>query len=479
MNFKLKNKISITKFLNESSGKLLSPLTKQNYYITKVVTDTRTYKGKGGIFFAIKGKNFDGHNFINQIIDKIDFVVISDPNFVIENKKQKFIIVKDTILALDTLAALYKNSFTKVKTIAVVGSNGKTTTKELIKFVLSKKYNVTSTYENQNNLIGAAYTLFSINSKTEYCVLELCISMPGEMDILGKTTRPDCVVMTNIGKEHLEFLKTTEIVFQEEKKIINYLNPTGLLVLNKDDVYLKTIHWNENKRCYGIYNTTNNLDVYTEDIKFHPTYTEITVVVRDLLGLKFKLPVIKTKLTGIYNVYNILACITCVYFFCIEDLNFISQTINEFEPVSMRGSRFELNGNIIIDESYNANPDSMQITISEFFKIFKDQQKVLVLGDMLELGEHTVGEHLKLKNYIDFDRINFLYLIGENMKVLYDSLPQKYKKITKHYSDTISLFNDLKNLVLTNKGLYILFKSSHKIGLSEVVKNLQKVVQQL
>jgi UDP-N-acetylmuramoyl-tripeptide--D-alanyl-D-alanine ligase len=478
MNFKLKNKILITKFLDESSAELLSPLNKQNYYITKVVTDTRTYEGKGGLFFAIKGRNFDGHNFINQIIDKIDFVVISDKNFIIENKKQKFIVVKDTTLALDNLSALYKNSFPNIKTIAVVGSNGKTTTKELIKSVLSKKYNVVATYQNQNNLIGTAYTLFSITNKTDYCVLELGISLQGEMDVLGKTTQPDCVVMTNIGREHLEFLKTTEIVFREEKKIINYVKQNGLLVLNKDDTYLKTIHWNENKRCYGIYNTTNNLDVYTEDIKFYPTFTEITVVVRDLLGLKFKLPVIKTKLTGVYNVYNILACITCIYFFCIEDLNFISESINEFEPVSMRGTRFELNGNIIIDESYNANPDSMQITISEFLKIFKDEQKVLVLGDMLELGEHTIEEHLKLKNYIDFDRIHLLYLIGNNMKFLYDSLPSKWKKITKHYTDTTSLLNDLKNLVLTNKGLYILFKSSHMVGLSEIVKNLQKVVQQ-
>jgi len=477
MNFKLKNKIPISKFLEITSANILSPL-KQNYYISKVVTDTRTYKGKGGIFFAIKGKKFDGHNFINQIIDKIDFVVISDPNFIIEEKKQKFIIVKDTVLALDNLAQLYKNSFPNVKTITVVGSNGKTTTKELIKFVLSKKYNVVSTYQNQNNLIGTAYTLFSISSKTEYCIVELGISLPGEMDILGKTVQPDCVVMTNIGREHLEFLKTIENVFQEEKKIINYLKENGILILNKDDVYLKTIHWIGNKKCYGIHNFANNLDVYTEDIKFYPSHTEIKVVLHDILGLKFKLPTIKTKLMGIYNVYNILACITCTYFFCIEDLNFICESINEFEPIVMRGTRFELNGNIIIDESYNANPDSMQITITEFLKIFKDEQKILVLGDMLELGEHSVGEHLKLKNYIDFDRIHSLYLIGENMKLLYDSLPQRYKEITKHYFDKNSLLNDLKNLVLTNKGLYILFKSSHAVGLSEVVENLKKLSQQ-
>jgi UDP-N-acetylmuramoyl-tripeptide--D-alanyl-D-alanine ligase len=478
MNFKLKNKIQLSKFLEASSAKLLSQqINKTNYFITKVVTDTRAYKGKGGIFFAIKGKSFDGHNFINQIVDKIDFVVISDKNSVIEEKKHKFIIVEDTTIALDNLASLYKNSFPNLKTIVVVGSNGKTTTKELIKFILSKKHNVVSTYQNQNNLIGTAYTLFSITHKTEFCILELGISLPGEMDILGKTTKPDCVVMTNIGKEHLEFFKTIENVFQEEKKIIDYINQNGILVLNKDDIYLKTIIWSGNKKSYGIYNTANNFDVFAEDIKFYPSYTEAVIIVRDFFGLKFKFP-IKTKLTGIHNVYNILACVTCVYFLCIEDLNFISKSIYEFEPVQMRGTRFELNGNIIIDESYNANPDSMQITISEFLKIFEDEQKVLVLGDMLELGEHTIEEHLKLKNYINFDRIHLLYLIGNNMKFLYDSLPSKWKKITKHYTDTTSLLNDLKNLVLTNKGLYILFKSSHMVGLSEIVKNLQKVVQQ-
>lgn len=107
------------------------------------------------------------------------------------------------------------------------------------------------------------------------------------------------------------------------------------------------------------------------------------------------------------------------------------------------------------------------------------KKKVLVLGDMLELGEHSIEEHLKLKNYIDFDRIYLLYLIGNNMKFLYESLPPMYKKITKYYNEKTSLLEDLKNLVLTNKGLYILFKSSHAVGLSEVVKDLQKVVQQI
>jgi len=478
MNFELKNKIPINKFIEETSAETFSPI-KLNYFIKKVITDTRTYKGRGGIFFAIKGKNFDGHNFINQIIDKIDFVVISDKNFVIEDKKHKFIIVKDTTLAFDTLAALYKKTFPELQTIAVVGSNGKTTTKELISFVLSKKYNIVSTYQNQNNLIGTAYTLFSLSHKTKFCVLELGISLPGEMDILGKTVQPNCVVMTNIGKEHLEFFKNLENVFQEEKKILNYLHQNGILVLNKDDIYLKTIQWTGDKKCYGIHNIANNLDVYTEEIKFYPSHTEISVILRDNFGLKFKLPIIKTKLTGIYNVYNILACITCVYFFCTEDINFICEAINQFEPVLMRGTRIELNGNIIIDESYNANPDSMQITISEFLKIFKDEKKVLVLGDMLELGEHSIEEHLKLKNYIDFDRIYLLYLIGNNMKFLYESLPPMYKKITKYYNEKTSLLEDLKNLVLTNKGLYILFKSSHAVGLSEVVKDLQKVVQQI
>jgi UDP-N-acetylmuramoyl-tripeptide--D-alanyl-D-alanine ligase len=321
MNFELKNKIPINKFIEETSAETFSPI-KLNYFIKKVITDTRTYKGRGGIFFAIKGKNFDGHNFINQIIDKIDFVVISDKNFVIEDKKHKFIIVKDTTLALDTLAALYKKTFPELQTIAVVGSNGKTTTKELISFVLSKKYNIVSTYQNQNNLIGTAYTLFSLSHKTKFCVLELGISLPGEMDILGKTVQPNCVVMTNIGKEHLEFFKNLENVFQEEKKILNYLHQNGILVLNKDDIYLKTIQWTGEKKCYGIHNIANNLDVYAEEIKFYPSHTEISVILRDNFGLKFKLPIIKTKLTGIYNVYNILACITCVYFFCTEDINF-------------------------------------------------------------------------------------------------------------------------------------------------------------
>ncbi|MCS7227502.1 MAG: UDP-N-acetylmuramoyl-tripeptide--D-alanyl-D-alanine ligase [Endomicrobia bacterium] len=471
MNFTLSVGINIKNFLEETFAEVLTPLKQTNYLISRVITDTRTYKGKGGVFFAIKGKNFDGHTFINNIIDKIDYVIISDKNFIIEKYKHKFIIVRNVITAIDKLAELYRLSFPKLKVIAVVGSNGKTTTKELIKNIFSKKFNTIGTNENQNNLIGTAYTLFSLTKKTQVCVVELGISTPGEMDILGCTVKPDIVIITCIGKEHLEFLGSIENVFVEETKIVQYLKSDGILILNYDDNFLKTLLWRGNKKYFGITNNTI-LDVYPEKILYTSEFSQISIIVKDALGLKFRLPDIKTKLLGEYNVYNILAAVTCAFYGGVEDFQIIIDTINNFTPVEMRGKRFLINNNLIIDESYNANPDSMRTTISEFIKIFLNKDKILVLGDMLELGQHTVEEHINLKQFINFDKIHSLYLLGQHMKHLYESLSSKEQRKTKYFTDKELLYRELASLLLNNKNLCILFKSSNAVKLSEVVKNL-------
>ncbi len=469
MNFELEKSIPLKSLLEATSAKILTDKTQ--YLIKKVVTDTRSYKGKGGIFFAIKGKNFDGHNFINQIIKDIDFVVISNKEAIIDKYKKKFIIVKDTTLAFDKLALLYRSSFPKLKVVAVAGSNGKTTTKELISFIFSKKYNVVSTYSNQNNLLGVAYTLFSINKKTEYCVVEIGISQICEMDILASTVKPDAAVITNIGKEHLEFLGSLENVFIEETKIIRYLNKNGILVLNKDDQFLKTIGWVGEKKWYSIH--IDNADVYTAEIKQNIDYTQLEIVIKDPLGLKLKSPPIQTKLLGIHNVYNILAAITCCFFFGIYDFRVISEAISEFEPVDMRWKIYKIKNNVIIDESYNANPTSMQTAILEFMKIFKEKQKVLVLGDMLELGEYSIEEHKNLKNVIDFQNIEKLFIVGKYMKFLYESLTPAQKQKTVYYENKDELVSEIINLINLEKNLYFLFKSSHSVGLFEVVKKIK------
>ncbi|MCS7151312.1 MAG: UDP-N-acetylmuramoyl-tripeptide--D-alanyl-D-alanine ligase [Endomicrobia bacterium] len=477
MNFKLSKPIYLKNFILTSLAKpLVDSKINFDYKIKYVVTDTRKYKGKGGIFFAIKGKTFDGHNFITQIINKVDYVVISDKDAIINSYKKKFLIVKDTTVALDRLASLYRSLFSNVKLISVVGSNGKTTTKELIKFILEKKYNTVATYLNQNNLFGVAYTLFNLNSKTEYCVVELGISAAGEMDILGSTVKPNTVVITNIGKEHLEFFGSVDKVFAEETKIVQYIPHDGLLVINRDDNYLKTLGWTGTKKYYGIFTNNDNLDVYPQGLSFKDTYTEITIILKDELGLKLKMPKIKTKLLGRHNVYNILAAITTTFFSGMTDSETIVESISEFEPLAMRGAKFIVNNNIILDESYNANPDSMFYSITEFMNIFVKKQKVLVLGDMLELGDKSKQEHENLKNIIDFNKIKFLYLIGDKMKYLLETLDEDQREKTKYFVELNELINELSKILKQYNNLAILFKSSHAVGLHYVVEEVRKLM---
>lgn len=465
MEFKLELPIALKEFLKYPKAKLLKS-NNLEYRISKVATDTRTFKGKGGIFFALKGKFFDAHKFIDKIINQIDYVVISDKNYIINNFKEKFIIVDDTTLAFDYLASIYRGLFKKLKVISVVGSNGKTTTKELIKSVLSKKYSVVASKENQNNLIGVAYTLFSLKKDTEFCIVELGISLPGEMDILAKTVKPNYVVITNIGKEHLEFLKNLNTVFKEETKILRYLNKDGIAILNRDDIFLKKIK-EVNTKWYGIKDTF--ADVCAKDIYYSPTSTTFTAMIKENFSYKnFK---IKTKLLGEYNVYNTLAAITTALI-CKVEIPKIIASLSSFEPVSMRGERFKINNNLIINESYNANPDSMRNSITQFCNIFFNKDKVLILGDMLELGKCSLDEHKRLKDYIDIDKLKYLFLVGKEIKILYDELNKK-EKIFYYEEVNETLKREISKLIENNKNLAILIKSSHAVGLWKVAEEIK------
>lgn len=465
MEFKLDVPIDLKEFLKYPKIKFLKTFNLE-YKILKISTDTRTFCEKGGLFFALKGKFFDAHKFIKNIIDRVDYVVISDKNYIIKNFEKKFILVDDTTLAFDFLASIYRSLFKKLKVVAVVGSNGKTTTKELIKTLLSEKYQVVASKENQNNLIGVAYTLLSLKKTTKFCVLELGISLPGEMDILAKTVKPDYVVITNIGKEHLEFLKDLNTVFKEETKILKYLNKEGVAILNKDDKFLKKIK-NINTKWYGLKDIS--ADVYAKDINYSSTFTTFSLVIKE--NSNYRNLKIKTKLIGEYNLYNILAASTLAHI-CKVGKSEIVSALKRFKPISMRGERLKINNNLIINESYNANPDSMKNSIIQFKNIFSDKNRVLILGDMLELGKYSIKEHKELKNYIDIENLKYLFLVGKEIKALYSEFSNK-ENIFFYDSVNENLKRDILKLIDNNKNLAILVKSSHSVGLWKLIEEIK------
>ncbi|MEN3014102.1 MAG: UDP-N-acetylmuramoyl-tripeptide--D-alanyl-D-alanine ligase [Endomicrobiia bacterium] len=468
MEFKLDVPIPLSEFLKypKTISFIKNCSLYDSYNISKIALDTRSYKGKGGIFFALKGKFFDAHRFIPKIISKVDFVVISQKDCINNKYKNKFILVDDTTLALDYLAWLYRKSFKNLKMITVAGSNGKTTTKEIIKEIFSAKYNTVASKDNQNNLIGVAYTLFNLTKNTDFCITELGISLPNEMEILAKTTEPDYVVITNIAKEHLEFLTDIETVFKEETKILKYLNSKGFAILNKDDKFLKKIK-NINIKWYSLKNKTAH--VYAKDIKYKTTHTTFTAFIHS--NNFFEELKLKTNLLGEHNIYNILAA-TTLAFFCGIDKQTIKKTIEKFKPVPMRGERFKINKNLIINESYNANPDSMKKTILEFQKIFCDKKRVLVLGDMLELGNNSPIEHKKLKDYIDFKNTKYIFLVGNEILHLYNTIKTKQNVFYYQTADD-KFFKDFKEFLENNKNLTVLIKSSHGIGLWKIVEKIK------
>ncbi|PIU83083.1 MAG: UDP-N-acetylmuramoyl-tripeptide--D-alanyl-D-alanine ligase [Elusimicrobia bacterium CG06_land_8_20_14_3_00_38_11] len=424
--------------------------------ITGVSIDSRTTK-KGDIFFAIKGENLDGHDFVK------DAVFNGAAGIVVQSPKSKVrcpvIVIKDTVKGLQDLAKYYRNKF-NVKVIGITGSNGKTTTKDILRAVLSQKTPVLSTQGNFNNHIGLPLTLFQLEKKHRYCVLEMGTNHKGEIACLCKISSPSVGIVTNIGTAHICNFGSLKNILKEKTELFNSLGSNGIAVMNNDDEFITSFA--QNLKCKKItFGMKNKADVTACDISLKSESTTFSLQYPpEKRKEKIVLPV-----AGLFNVYNALAAasaaVTLGYSF-----NEIAAGIRNFVPPVCRMETINLkNGIVIVNDSYNANPTSMRLAIENFAKIFYNNRKILVLGDMLELGEMEIAEHKK---------------IGEFIK-------------TNNYADNVLTVGDLaKNITAQSGGVWfenknklsqylkknlkygdaVFFKASRKIALEDVVNSL-------
>ncbi len=419
--------------------------TLHNYFLesTGVCTDTRKIQ-EGCLFFALKGDNFNGNKFTQEALDKGARRVIIDEIGSHKNTGET-ILTSDSLKMLQKLAT-YHRLFLKLPIIAITGSNGKTTTKELINTVLKQKFKTVATQGNLNNHIGVPLTLLSMTRDTEMGIVEMGANNPNEIDQLSALVMPDFGYITNFGKAHLEGFGSLNGVIKAKTELYRHLKKYNKLVFVNANDPIQLKHSKDlNRISFG----NKEQDKHVQLLKS-----------TNKLKVKFKNTSIQSNLIGIYNFSNIAAAIAIGDYFGVSIKN-IKSAIESYTPENNRSQLLEVGTNKIILDAYNANPTSMLAAL-ENFKQAEGKNKVLVLGDMFELGSEAIKEHQYIASYIEKNKIGLTYLIGGNFC--------KIKSNSTHIHQFQS-FEELKNQIKENPPVnsLILIKASRGMALERVL----------
>jgi len=416
---------------------------------TGVTTDSRNCP-QGSIFFALKGESFNGNAYAGQALEKgCTYVVIDEPAFAVEGDN-RYIVVDDVLSALQQLANHHRRQF-KISVLGITGTNGKTTTKELIATVLSKTYNVLYTLGNLNNHIGVPLTLLRLTPEHDIAVIEMGASHEGEIKTLVEITEPDYGIITNVGKAHLEGFGSFEGVIRTKGELYDYLRKKGEreIFIHHDNHYLMEMAKGMNQIPYG---TEDDLYINGKITGNSPYLSLIWKC-----GRTGEVHQVKTNLIGEYNFPNILAAITIGHYFGIP-ADRINKALNEYIPQNNRSQLKQTKDNVLIIDAYNANPTSMMAAL-ENFRNMQAEHKMLILGDMKELGPDSAVEHQKVIDFIDTPGFEDVIFVGEEFAAL--------KPAYMHYRNVLELTERLKRD--KPQGKTILIKGSNSTKLIQVV----------
>jgi UDP-N-acetylmuramoyl-tripeptide--D-alanyl-D-alanine ligase len=369
---------------------------------TGVSIDTRTIL-PGNIFFALDGQNFDGHKYIETAFSKGAVLAVISKK---EYHTEKTMLVSDTQKTLQELAHYHRKKL-DIPILAITGSNGKTTTKELIMAVLSVKYNISGTKGNYNNQLGVPLTLLSFDQKTEIGIIEMGANKKGDIDELCQIAAPDIGLITNIGKAHLEGFGSFQSIIDTKTELYQYINKNsnaGVIFYDETNELLKNL-LPENPETIGYGTEQSFIDGYLS-----PNTTS-TFMEFEWKHIHSKnLHHVKTNLVGNYNLSNALAAVAIGKHFQLPG-TLISSAISGYNPDNKRSQLIRKTKNTIILDAYNANPVSMLQSINNFVAIKTELQKVAVLGDMFELGKYSFEEHLQIVELsAQHQNIDFIFI---------------------------------------------------------------------
>lgn len=451
-----KNKTLVCKNLGEFSEilrrKKLSELIKEEFNvdinIEDVVMDSRKVLNNS-LFFAIN----KGNKFVGEAMKNGASLIIADNTDI---KDKKVIKVKDTVETMQKLAEKYRKKL-DLKVIGITGSNGKTTTKDIIHSLLSQKYSVLKTEGNYNNHIGLPFTLLNLTDENEVAVLEMGMSNFGEIRKLCEIAKPDYGIITNIGESHLEFLKTKENVFKAKTEMLDFIDKENVFVFGDNDFLSGT-----GAVKVGFSDKNDNI---IEEFSFSENISKFKMCSQEYT----------MNLLGKHNIINAALAINLCKKFNLSDSD-LKKGLEMIELSKMRFQEIKIGEDIYINDAYNASPTSMRAAIDTVNLIYNDRYKISILGDILEIGEMEIDYHVEILEYLLDKNIKLIYLYGERMKKAYDIfMAQRTEEYRFLYYPTKQEIAESLDKIKMKK--LVLLKASRGMKLEEIIEIKERKVK--
>lgn len=453
--------LSVKQILQFVGGETKNKETVENIMVTNICTDTRKI-GPGSLFVPIKGENFDGHTFIEDAFKKGAVAALSHEKI---SGSGVVISVEDTRVALRDLAEHYLAMF-KIPVVAVTGSVGKTSCKDMLAAVLGSRFEVLKTDGNFNNDIGVPLTVFRIEKEHELAILEMGMNHFDEITVLSKIARPDYAVITNIGVSHIENLGSREGIFKAKKEVFDYMTSQGMAIINGDDDYLPQLE-SELEMKTKVFGLTKDFAYKADEIKSLGYKGMSALFSTPHKSFKVDVPAL-----GEHMIYNVLPAIAIA-----EDLGLseeeIKKGIQSFVPTKMRLNIYEVGNNItIIDDVYNASPDSMKAALKTLDQLPCEGKKIAILGDMFEMGDHAQDGHRKVGADAAKMNIDLLICVGGDAHYIKEAYGHK----SAYYFPTIQEANKAIEQIIEPEDT-ILLKASRGMHFEKMIEFIKEVAQ--
>ena len=377
--------------------------------VTGISSDTRTIT-KGDLFVALVGETFDGNDYVSVAQENGAVAAICSKPV---ECNIPVLLVEDTLTALQSLAAYYR-TLLGIKVVALTGSNGKTTTRDMTKAVLASKYKVYSTEKNYNNEIGLPKTILSMDEGYDIAVLEMGMNHLGEISRLTNIAKPDVAMITNVGKAHIGNLGSQENILKAKLEILEGLNPEGLVIFNGDDAYLRKAETGSFKKAFVGINSDCELTAKEIEVNGADTYYTAVFEGKEYRG--------SIPLIGNYNVLNSLEAMRCgLHFGITPDEAF--KALQSYQSVGMRCEAEVIGGVTLVKDYYNASPDSSRVALEALGDYTKGGKKLALLGEMLELGEYSAAEHKALGEMCLKNGVDYALFIGDDCASFKEGMP--------------------------------------------------------
>ncbi|MBI5166231.1 MAG: UDP-N-acetylmuramoyl-tripeptide--D-alanyl-D-alanine ligase [candidate division NC10 bacterium] len=457
--------LSIQEILEATGGQLLSGEAQGR--VRSFSTDSRTLK-PGDLFIALQGKNHDGHAFIPDALGKGAVgAIVSKPVSRPVDSKPLLILVRDTLEALGAIASCWR-AHHPIPLVAVTGTNGKTTTKDMIGSVLGQVRRVLCSPGNFNNLVGLPLSLLQLREDHQAAVVELGMSAPGEIRRLSQISRPDLGVITNVGPAHLEFLRSVEAIAEAKAELLPFLE-RGFTILNQDDPYLNAL-FPQVRGQLLTFGLNRRADLWAEELQAQGTMGTSFILRRGREGVPVLLPAL-----GIYNIYNALAAAAVGWAMGI-DLEAIAEGLEQTPLSPMRMEQIQLAcGARVLNDAYNANPASMKAALEAFFEIRNGGRAILLLADMLELGPEAEAAHRHVGELVARLHPDLLITLGELSRGIDEGAiaggidPEK----VHHFKD----YKEARSFLAAELGpdAWVFLKGSRGMCLERVLEGLEAI----